>query len=233
MTDRKSSSLIISSGILLLILASLFGCESPEGQPPAGSQTIQDVSNAPTRQSEIAAPDETSPPEPAPTQPGLSSLEGKVMFDDFSYDTPQEMQANGWIIREKAGWPGVPGASFLRDNVSFQDDPDQPGNRLLEMTSFTDGTVEGTAQTQFCHERKYLEGTYAARIHFSDAPLSGPDGDQVVETFYMISPYVKPNDPDYSEMDNEYLPNGGWGHGETTFFYHHLGNRPDRALVRG
>jgi len=27
----------------------------------------------------------------------------------------------------------------------------------------------------------------------------------------MITPYEKPLDPDYSEMDFEYLPNGGWG----------------------
>jgi hypothetical protein len=78
------------------------------------------------------------------------------------------------------------------------------------MTSSTDGTPAGTTQTQVCHQRKYLEGTYAARVRFSDQPVSGPDGDQLVESFYMMSPLKTPMDPTYSELDFEYLPNGGW-----------------------
>jgi hypothetical protein len=128
------------------------------------------------------------------------------------------MTANGWIIREKAGWPGMPQASWSKDNVSFIDDPNQSGNRLVQMVASTDGTAAGTHQTQFCHQRKYFEGTYAARLLFSDTPAKGPDGDQLVETFYMISPLEAPMDPDFSEMDNEYLPNGGWDNGEHTFF---------------
>ena len=142
----------------------------------------------------------------------------QVLFDDFSYSTPNEMTANGWIIRSGSGWPGVPGATFRSENLSFLDYPDQAGNRLLRMTSSTDGTSENTYQTQICHQRKYLEGTYAARVRFSDEPVSGRDGDQIVETFYTITPYLQPMDPDYSEMDNEYLPNGGWGSIESTFY---------------
>ena len=64
---------------------------------------------------------------------------------------------------------------------------------------------------QFCHQRKYLEGTYAARVRFTDKPVAGPGGDQLVQSFYTISPLKAPMDPDYSELDFEYLPNGGWG----------------------
>ena len=128
------------------------------------------------------------------------------------------MAANGWIVRSGAGWPGVTGASFRPENVTFVEYPAQPGNRLLRMTSSTDGTPENTYQTQVCHQRKYLEGTYAARLRFSDTPLSGADGDQIVQTFYTITPYEQPLDPDYSEMDNEYLPNGGWGGPELAFY---------------
>lgn len=135
----------------------------------------------------------------------------QILFDDFSYTATDEMTANGWIIRSGQGWPGVTGASFREGNVSFMDYPSQPGNRLLRMTSSTDGTSENTFQTQICHQRKYLEGTYAARVRFNDQPASGSDGDQVVQTFYLITPYDKPFNPDYSEMDFEYLPNGGWG----------------------
>ena len=141
----------------------------------------------------------------------------QILFDDFSYSALDEMTANGWIIRSGSGWPGVSGATFRTENVSFVDYPDQTGNRLMRMTSSTDGTSENTYQTQVCHQRKYMEGTYAARVRFSDVPVSGSDGDQVVQTFYTITPYDRPFNPDYSEMDYEYLPNGGWGGPELTF----------------
>jgi hypothetical protein len=150
--------------------------------------------------------------------PTSSSGPAQILFDDFSYSTREEMTANGWIVRGGSGWPGVHGASFRPENVSFVDYPNQAGNRLLRMTSATDGTAANTYQTQICHQRKYLEGTYAARVRFSDEPASGADGDQVVETFYTITPYVKALDPDYSEMDYEYLPNGGWGGSDLSFY---------------
>ena len=147
-----------------------------------------------------------------------SSESSQLLFDDFSYSALDEMTANGWTVRSGSGWPGVTGATFRTENVSFLDYPDQAGNRLLRMTSSTDGTSENTFQTQICHQRKYLEGTYAARVRFSDEPVSGIDGDQVVETFYTITPYIKPLDPNYSEMDYEYLPNGGWGGAQLMFY---------------
>ena len=33
----------------------------------------------------------------------------------------------------------------------------------------------------------------------------------MVQSFYTISPLKAPMDLDYSELDFEYLPNGGWG----------------------
>jgi hypothetical protein len=161
-----------------------------------------------------------APENPAPTVAASvpTSATSQILFDDFSYSTPDEMTSNGWVIRNGSGWPGVSGATFRSENVSFIDYPDQTGNRLLRMTSSTDGTGEHTYQTQICHQRKYLEGTYAARVRFSDEPASGIDGDQIVQTFYTITPYDKPLDPDYSEMDYEYLPNGGWGGAELTFY---------------
>src|SRR3989440_3583264 len=94
----------------------------------------------------------------------------------------------------------------------------QRGNRWLRMTSSTDGTGPNTHQTQICHQRKYLEGTYAARVRFVNVPADGPSGDQLVESFYAISPLKAPMDPDYSELDFEYLPNGGWGYTGPTLF---------------
>jgi hypothetical protein len=143
-------------------------------------------------------------------------MDSPILFDDFDYSSTEQMSANGWVVRSGMGWPGVTGASFRPENVSFVEYPDQPGNRLLRMTSSTDGRREGTFQTQICHQRKYLDGTYAARVRFSDEPVSGVDSDQIVQTFYMITPYDRPLNPDYSEMDFEYLPNGGWGGAATT-----------------
>ncbi len=158
-----------------------------------------------------------------------------MLFDDFTYSSPAELARNGWILRTAAGWPGVPG-SIWSDNVEVGVvDPADADNRLMRMTASTDGTT--TRQAQFCHQRKYYEGTYAARVRWSDAPASGgaggvvgtgaggrndapagPDGDKSVQTFYLISPLKAPLDTDYSETDFEYLPNGGWGSGDLTLF---------------
>jgi hypothetical protein len=138
----------------------------------------------------------------------------QVFFDDFTparFNPLLGLWRHGWKIRTEQGWPGVRGASWSTANVSFVKDPASPRNRLLRSTSSTDGTAAGTSQTQLCQQRKFREGTWATRVRFGDAPASGPDGDVVVETFYAISPLEQPLDPDFSEFDWEYLPNGGWG----------------------
>jgi len=137
--------------------------------------------------------------------------QSQVLFEDFTYSNKQALKRNGWIIRTEAGWPGIPGATWKEEGVSILKDPAQPQNWILRMSSATDGTAANTTQTQICHQRKYFEGTYAARVRFTDAPASGPNGDQLVESFYTIAPLKAPMDPDYSELDYEYLPNGGWG----------------------
>jgi hypothetical protein len=133
------------------------------------------------------------------------------LFDDFTYGNVGELGGHGWILRSAPGMPGVKGTVWGADGFSLHDDPTRPNNRVLRMTSITHGAQGATRQTQICQQRKYLAGTYAARVRFTDEPASGPDGDQVVETFYFISPLKAPMDPDYSEIDFEYLPNGGWG----------------------
>ena len=140
----------------------------------------------------------------------------QVLFEDFSYANKAQLRKNGWIIRTEPGWPGIPGATWSEEAVTLVKDTAQPGNTIIRMTSSTDGT--NTIQTQICHQRKYLEGTYAARVRFSDEPVSGPRGDQLVQSFYTISPLKAPMDPDYSELDYEYLPNGGWGIDGSTLY---------------
>ncbi|TQV71167.1 glycoside hydrolase family 16 protein [Exilibacterium tricleocarpae] len=137
-----------------------------------------------------------------------------IFFDDFHYTTFDAFRANGWRARTETGHPGVVGATWSQDGISFH--PAAAGARkgMVRLTSVTDGSAANTRHTQFCHARKYLYGTYAARVYFRDAPSQGPDGDEVIQTFYAISPLEEPMHPDYSEMDFEYLPNGGWGEGE-------------------
>jgi hypothetical protein len=141
-----------------------------------------------------------------------------IFFDDFSYARPAELAAGGWLLRDGPGHPGLPGGRFGSEAIALVDDPAQPGNRLLRLSARTDGTGPGTVQAQLCHQRKYLGGTYAARIRFSDAPRAGADGDFAVESFYAVAPLAHAFDPDFSEIDWEYLPNGGWGSGATRLY---------------
>jgi len=171
------------------------------------------------------APVSSSPPQQAAGKPFVSVPVSRAtkrspqeLFDDFNYSNDEQLVKHGWIIRTAVGWPGVPGATWGKQGVSLLGDPDQPGNRLLRMTSSTDGTGANTRQAQICHQRKYLEGTYAARVRFVDTPAEGPVGDQLVESFYTISPLKAPMDADYSELDFEYLPRGGWGSEGPTLF---------------
>jgi hypothetical protein len=138
-----------------------------------------------------------------------------VLFDDFDYADLSALMAGGWQVRSKAGHPGIEGAQWGPESVQLVTGS---GKRMLRLVASTDGSAEGTRQAQVCHARKYLEGTYAARIRFSDAPVTGPDGDVVVQTFYAISPLKFDFDPEYSELDWEYLPNGGWGSPDTRMY---------------
>lgn len=142
----------------------------------------------------------------------------QIMFDDFNYINLAQAEENGWMVRTETGHPGIKGATWWAEGVSFHPDPLNYSNQVMRISSKTDGTPENTRQTQVCHKRKYHEGTYAARVYFNDKPQYGPDGDGIVETFYAISPLESPLDPAYSEMDFEYLANGGWGEGDHALF---------------
>ncbi|MBB5873410.1 hypothetical protein F4553_006844 [Allocatelliglobosispora scoriae] len=140
-----------------------------------------------------------------------------VLFDDFAYTSSTDplIRARNWTVRTNAGGPGVPGASWPASNITF---PTADGQRVMQLTASTDGTGAGTSQSEILHQRKFFEGTYASRVRFTDAPVSGADGDHLVETFFTITPLNAPMEPNYGEIDFEYLPNGGWGEPSATFF---------------
>jgi hypothetical protein len=186
--------------VLVFIAASSVACQSgtPSIAGPIGAGSSP----------KVASPGAT----PASADPAAlpSPPTGPFLFDDFSYADVASLERNGWIVRGRAGWPGARGAIWSRAAVSFADDPALAGNRLARLMASTDGTPAGTVQAQLCQQRKFREGTYATRIRYHDDPLKGPDDDGLVESFYTISP-LKDMDPAFSELDFEYLPNGGWG----------------------
>ncbi|GAA0795181.1 carbohydrate-binding protein [Spirilliplanes yamanashiensis] len=151
--------------------------------------------------------------------PSSAAVACGTLFDDFNYSSNGDpaLGQRGWSIRGQAGGPGVPGATWSRDNVSF---PTVDGQKVVQLRSTTNGTAGGTTHAEFSQSsRRFFEGTYMARIKFADAPVSGPDGDIVNQTFYTISPLRYAFDPIYSELDfSEYLPNGGWGTSSATNF---------------
>ncbi|SDH52769.1 Glycosyl hydrolases family 16 [Lentzea fradiae] len=140
------------------------------------------------------------------TTPGNPN--GPKLFDDFAYtgSTDSRISQRGWTVRSGGGGPGVPGAEWDASRVTF---PTVDGQKVLRLDSWNNGSA--ARQTELYHQRKFFEGTYAARVRFSDTPVYGPDGDHVVQTFFTITPLDRPMDPDYGEIDFEYLPNGGWG----------------------
>ncbi|MDR9764675.1 hypothetical protein RJP56_01220 [Shewanella baltica] len=138
----------------------------------------------------------------------------QVLFDDFSDQDLNSFYENGWKVRTETGHPGIAGAKWSTEGISFHQDIQGAENGIIRMSLLTDGRGENTLHTQFCHARKYLVGTYAAKVFYRNKPIFGPDGDEVIQTFYAISPLEAPMDTNYSEADFEYLPNGGWGEGD-------------------
>ncbi|MET9686513.1 glycoside hydrolase family 16 protein [Streptomyces coeruleorubidus] len=96
---------------------------------------------------------------------------------------------------------------------------------MLNLRASTDGTKPGTKQASLgTRSSESRDGTYAARIRFSDDPAKGERGDHVNQTFYTIGGSATK----YSELDNEYMPNGGWGRPgpklDTVTWYDHESN---------
>jgi hypothetical protein len=154
----------------------------------------------------------TSPPTSPPTTPPTGGdPNAPTLFDDFSYTSSSDpaVQQHGWTVKSGQGGPGVAGATWAPGDVTFVADG---SGKVMNLRLTTDGTAAGTKETEIqTSARKFKNGTYAARVKFNDTPTGGPDGDHVNQTFFTFTPLNAPMDPDYSEQDFEYLPNGGWG----------------------
>ncbi|RII20394.1 Glycosyl hydrolases family 16 [Streptomyces sp. YIM 130001] len=143
---------------------------------------------------------------------------GEALFDDFNYTSHSDpaISANGWSVRSNSGGPGVPGATWSPENITFATEGE---NSVMNLETSTAGTPESTEQAELLSQKmKFKDGTYASRIKFSDAPKSGPDGDRLVQAFFSLNDLTAPMADDYSEYDFEYLPNGGWGETDNVLF---------------
>ncbi|WP_432100285.1 cellulose binding domain-containing protein [Streptomyces sp. WAC 04229] len=155
------------------------------------------------------APEGNDPTDP--TDPTDPPGDGQALFDDFDYSshTDPAISAHGWSVRANSGGPGVPGATWDPSKVTFVS---SGSNSVMNLETSTAGTGASTTHTEvLTRATKFRNGTYAARVKFSDAPKSGPDGDHLVQTFFTINDLKAPMADDYAEYDFEYLPNGGWG----------------------
>jgi hypothetical protein len=143
----------------------------------------------------------------------------QILFDDFSYTTTAQLANNGWRVRTWEGGPGLANGNWSSNNISFVTDPAAPANKLMRLKASTNinrSTSGSVSQAEVARvEQIYKNGTWAARMYFNDAPSTGPDGDTAIETFFGLTDYIEGAEP-YSEIDFEYLPNGGWWTGSAT-----------------
>lgn len=177
------------------------------GIEPSGASANPSTS-ASASASATATSSPTGNPTGSPTSPPPPS--GGVMFDDFNYSSSSDpkIAADDWTVRTAAGGPGVTGATWSANAVTFPASTAAGGTHVMNLAASTDGTAANTVQAEVdTTQQKFFQGTYAAKVYFNDAPTTGPNGDDVNETFYTISP----DNSLYSEDDFEYLPNGGWG----------------------
>ncbi|MFG6443413.1 glycoside hydrolase family 16 protein [Roseateles sp. LKC17W] len=129
-------------------------------------------------------------------------------FDDFSQKDLDALRASGWVLREGSGHPGLPGARFSAAQLALD-------GGLLRLRLDTDGTPANTTLAQLCGARKLLIGTTSARVRLRDTPGSR---DPIVQAFFLAGPLRHDYDPDFSEVDFEYLPHGGWGSPDTRLY---------------
>ncbi|WP_406408529.1 cellulose binding domain-containing protein [Streptomyces sp. NBC_01643] len=176
--------------------------DEPTGRTGSTGPTGSTGSTGSTGHAAASAPG-SSVPRPRPAHPR------GIVFDDFHYSGPDDpaLHAHGWLVRTSPGGPGIHD-TWSAAGVSFPAERSAVGGQVMQLRATTDGTKASTKQAEVQSSgTDFLTGTYAARIYFNDKPTSGRNGDHVNESFYTISP----NNSRYSELDNEYMPNGGWG----------------------
>ena len=143
----------------------------------------------------------------------------KIFFDDFIYSGSSDTNLTnfGWHVRSGKGGPGPEGADWVGSLISF---PDGPVNKVLRLKAEINNS--NLIQSELNYDKyNMFEGTYAARVYYTNEPDSGNDGARLVQAgFWLMGDYNKTKGSEfYSECDFEYLPNGGWGFDEPVMHY--------------
>ncbi|MFK0168017.1 cellulose binding domain-containing protein [Streptomyces sp. NPDC090306] len=188
--DAGDSTFKVSRKVTAYLDGALSWGDEPTG---ASAEAAVNSASSPTP-SQAAAP---------PTAPA------DTYFDAFHYSGPDDpaLRENGWIVRTSKGGPGIEN-TWTASGVSFPPVKGAKGDQALQLRATTDGTAHGTTQAELQSDSsKFFTGTYAARINFHNDPTSGKNGDEINQAFFMISK----DQEKYSELDDEYEPNGGWG----------------------
>lgn len=140
----------------------------------------------------------------------------REFFDDFNYANPDDPSfvGFGWHVRTGLGGPGVSGATWSDERVAFVEDVANPGGRLMKLTAATSGNATSTEHVEVSTDQRFFEGTYAVRARLTDSAATGTSNDGIVQApLFTINSLQFDNDPDYSELDFEYLPNDVWSGG--------------------
>ncbi|MDR6593451.1 glycoside hydrolase family 16 protein [Saccharothrix longispora] len=176
--------------------------------PPASSSSAEPVPAPPPAPVVAPAGDPRSGGSPAPSGGEACGR----FFDDFRYASSGDgrFTAAGWTARSESGGPGPRGARWSPGDITF---PSVEGEQVAQLSASTDGTNAGTSQAELVQqERRFGHGTYASRVRFTDAPITGADGDHVMQAYLTITPLRGDDDPLYSQLSfTEYTPNGAWG----------------------
>ncbi|MBN1510757.1 MAG: SUMF1/EgtB/PvdO family nonheme iron enzyme [Phycisphaerae bacterium] len=131
-------------------------------------------------------------------------------FDGFAYPTASDPQFScfGWYLRDGSGGPsgkcGETPTLWDSGMVSFGDGTVRLGART-DGYHYEEEQCPGTRQSELGMADRFFEGTYAARIRFTDDPAQHNQAS--VQAFFTITPNspAMECDPDYSEIDWEYF----------------------------
>src|SRR4051812_49068999 len=81
------------------------------------------------------------------TSGSASAADCGYLFDDFHYASSSDssLTGHGWTPRSYSGGPGVPGATWSANSISF---PTANNDKVMQLTASTDGTSGGTNQAE-------------------------------------------------------------------------------------
>ncbi|MBC7416620.1 MAG: T9SS type A sorting domain-containing protein [Pedobacter sp.] len=105
---------------------------------------------------------------------------------------------------------------YSKNNITIETDATIANNKLVTLSTVFTGATKAYSNSRIeTGDMTYFEGTYAARVFFTDNPNTYKDGN--IQTFYTITDYtLHENAAKYSEIDFEYMASDYWGTGTSS-----------------